>query len=79
MKVREWQGELVFLHEVTAGVADKNYGLAMARLAGVPAPVLARAKGVLSWREANRDKTGAGRPTCRCSRRRRPATRCGSN
>jgi DNA mismatch repair protein MutS len=58
VKVREWQGELVFLHEVTAGAADKSYGLAVARLAGVPAPVLARAKGVLSRLEANRDKTG---------------------
>ena len=58
VKVREWQGELVFLHEVTAGAADKSYGLAVARLAGVPAPVLARAKGVLARLEANRDKTG---------------------
>jgi DNA mismatch repair protein MutS len=58
VRVREWQGELVFLHEVTAGAADKSYGLAVARLAGVPAPVLARAKGVLNRLEANRDKTG---------------------
>ena len=55
---REWKGELVFLHEVKPGAADKSYGLAVARLAGVPAPVLARAKGVLSRLEANRDKTG---------------------
>ncbi len=58
VRVREWQGELVFLHEVVAGAADKSYGLAVARLAGVPAPVLARARGVLARLEANRDKTG---------------------
>ncbi len=55
---REWKGELVFLHEVRPGAADKSYGLAVARLAGVPGPVLARARGVLSRLEANRDKTG---------------------
>ncbi|OYU16047.1 MAG: DNA mismatch repair protein MutS [Alphaproteobacteria bacterium PA4] len=55
---REWKGDLVFLHEVRAGTADKSYGLAVARLAGVPAPVLARAKGVLGRLEANREKTG---------------------
>jgi DNA mismatch repair protein MutS len=58
VRVREWKGELVFLHEVIAGAADKSYGLAVARLAGVPAPVLARARGVLARLEANRDKTG---------------------
>ncbi|GGE11701.1 DNA mismatch repair protein MutS [Polymorphobacter glacialis] len=55
---REWKGDLVFLHEVKPGAADKSYGLAVARLAGVPAPVLTRARGVLARLEANRDKTG---------------------
>ena len=55
---REWQGELVFLHEVRPGAADKSYGLAVARLAGVPPPVLARARSVLARLEANRDRTG---------------------
>jgi DNA mismatch repair protein MutS len=55
---REWQGELVFLHEVRPGAADKSYGLAVARLAGVPQPVLARARSVLARLEANRDRTG---------------------
>ena len=55
---REWKGELVFLHEIVPGAADKSYGLAVARLAGVPAPVLTRAKAVLARLEANRDKTG---------------------
>ncbi len=58
VRVREWKGELVFLHEVIPGAADKSYGLAVARLAGVPAPVLARARGVLTRLEANRDRTG---------------------
>jgi DNA mismatch repair protein MutS len=55
---REWKGDLVFLHEVRPGAADKSYGLAVARLAGVPAPVLARARAVLARLEANRDRTG---------------------
>jgi DNA mismatch repair protein MutS len=58
VSAREWKGELVFLHNVVPGAADKSYGLAVARLAGVPAPVLSRAKSVLARLEANRDKTG---------------------
>lgn len=58
MRVREWQGELVFLHEVVPGSADRSYGLAVARLAGLPAPVIARAKEVLARLEAQRDRTG---------------------
>ncbi|MBB6226515.1 DNA mismatch repair protein MutS [Polymorphobacter multimanifer] len=58
VRAREWKGELVFLHEVVPGAADRSYGLAVARLAGVPAPVLARARSVLARLEANRDKTG---------------------
>jgi DNA mismatch repair protein MutS len=58
VSAREWKGDLVFLHQVVPGAADKSYGLAVARLAGVPAPVLARARGVLARLEANRDRTG---------------------
>ncbi len=58
VRVREWKGDLVFLHEVIAGAADKSYGLAVARLAGVPAPVLARARAILTRLEANRDRSG---------------------
>ncbi len=58
VKVREWQGDLVFLHEVGAGVADRSYGLAVARLAGLPVAVIARAKEVLGRLERQRDKTG---------------------
>ena len=58
VRVREWQGELVFLHEVVPGAADRSYGLAVARLAGLPTPVIARAKEVLARLETQRDKTG---------------------
>jgi len=58
VRVREWQGELVFLHEVVPGSADRSYGLAVARLAGLPAPVIARAREVLTRLETQRDKTG---------------------
>ena len=47
MKVREWQGEIVFMHEVVKGAADKSYGIHVARLAGVPETVLKRATMVL--------------------------------
>ena len=58
VKVREWNGELVFLHEVARGAADRSYGLAVAKLAGLPAPVIARAREVLSRLEAGKAKTG---------------------
>lgn len=53
MKVREWQGDLVFLHEVMAGTADRSYGIQVARLAGLPGPVVARAQTVLRQLEAD--------------------------
>jgi DNA mismatch repair protein MutS len=52
MRVKEWQGEVVFLHEVTAGAADRSYGIQVAKLAGLPAAVIERAKLVLSQLEA---------------------------
>jgi DNA mismatch repair protein MutS len=58
VKVREWNGELVFLHEVGPGAADRSYGLAVAKLAGLPAPVIARAKEVLGRLEAGKARTG---------------------
>lgn len=47
MRVKEWQGEVVFLHEVVAGTADRSYGIHVARLAGLPAAAVARAEEVL--------------------------------
>ncbi|MBU6166531.1 MAG: DNA mismatch repair protein MutS [Alphaproteobacteria bacterium] len=58
VKVREWKGDLVFLHQVAPGAADKSYGLAVARLAGIPAPVLARARAILARLESRREQTG---------------------
>jgi DNA mismatch repair protein MutS len=48
MKVRDWQGEVVFLHEVAPGVADRSYGIQVAKLAGLPEAVIARASDVLT-------------------------------
>ena len=47
MKVREWKGNVVFLHEVAKGVADRSYGIHVARLAGLPDSVLKRADHIL--------------------------------
>ncbi|RUW72178.1 DNA mismatch repair protein MutS [Mesorhizobium sp. M4B.F.Ca.ET.143.01.1.1] len=47
MRVKEWEGEVVFLHEVGKGAADRSYGVQVARLAGLPEAVVARAKEVL--------------------------------
>ena len=58
VRAREWKGELVLLHEVSEGPADRSYGLAVARLAGLPPATIARAKAVLSKLEAGRAKTG---------------------
>ncbi|MCR9180572.1 MAG: DNA mismatch repair protein MutS [Erythrobacteraceae bacterium] len=58
VRAREWQGDLVLLHELAEGPADRSYGLAVARLAGVPAPVVERAKAVLEKLEATREATG---------------------
>ncbi|NVD44690.1 DNA mismatch repair protein MutS [Altererythrobacter sp. HHU K3-1] len=58
VRAREWKGELVLLHELARGAADKSYGLAVARLAGVPSPVVARAKAVLAKLEKGRAETG---------------------
>ncbi|MSQ85434.1 MAG: DNA mismatch repair protein MutS [Alphaproteobacteria bacterium] len=47
MKVREWQGSVVFLHEIGPGAADRSYGIHVAQFAGMPAAVIARASEVL--------------------------------
>jgi DNA mismatch repair protein MutS len=52
MRVKEWQGEVVFLHEVVPGAADRSYGIQVAKLAGLPASVIERAKLVLAQLEA---------------------------
>ncbi len=52
--VREWNDEIIFLHKVRPGSTDKSYGIHVARLAGVPAAVIDRAKALLSELEASR-------------------------
>src|SRR5712671_6368283 len=52
VRVKEWQGEVVFLHEVVAGAADRSYGIQVAKLAGLPPAVIERAKVVLAKLEA---------------------------
>lgn len=47
MKVKEWEGEVIFLHEVSEGSADRSYGIQVAKLAGLPSVVVERAKQVL--------------------------------
>ena len=58
VKVREWKDDLVFLHQVVPGAGDKSYGLAVARLAGIPQPVLTRARAILARLESRREQTG---------------------
>jgi DNA mismatch repair protein MutS len=52
MRVKEWHGDVVFLHEVAPGTADRSYGIHVAKLAGLPGPVIARAEEVLHTLEA---------------------------
>jgi DNA mismatch repair protein MutS len=58
VRAREWKGDLVLLHEVADGAADRSYGIAVARLAGLPPKVVSRARSVLAKLEAGRDATG---------------------
>src|SRR5260221_238189 len=59
MRVKEWQGDVVFLHEVAPGTADRSYGIHVAKLAGLPEGVTARAAEVLEILEKGEE---AGAP-----------------
>lgn len=59
LRAKEWDGDLVFLHDVKPGAADKSYGIAVARLAGVPQPAIERAKAVLERLENDHSETGS--------------------
>ncbi len=59
MKVKEWDGEVIFLHEVGPGAADRSYGIQVARLAGLPDSVVARARDVLTKLEDSDRKNPA--------------------
>ncbi len=61
MRVKEWQGDVVFLHEVGAGAADRSYGIHVARLAGLPAAVVGRAEEVLAILEKSDQASGMAR------------------
>ena len=56
VRVKEWKGEVIFLHEIAPGAADRSYGIQVARLAGLPSAVVARAREVLKQLEAT-DRT----------------------
>jgi DNA mismatch repair protein MutS len=60
VRVKEWHGDVVFLHEVVAGAADRSYGIQVAKLAGLPAAVIERARHVLGVLEAE-DRTSPAR------------------
>ncbi len=59
--VREWEGEVIFLHEVRRGAADRSYGVQVARLAGLPSSVVERARAILEQLEASDREGGRGR------------------
>src|SRR5204862_6718560 len=64
--VREWNEQVVFLHKIVEGGADKSYGIQVARLAGVPKPVIERSKEILrNLEESELTPEGAVRQTAR--------------
>ncbi len=77
MRVKEWQGDVVFLHEVAPGTADRSYGIHVAKLAGLPAGVTARAAEVLEILEKGEEAGALARladdlPLFRAARRAAP-------
>jgi DNA mismatch repair protein MutS len=60
--VREWNDEIIFLRKILPGTADKSYGIQVARLAGLPKPIIERAKSILSHLEMNSTKPEAKAP-----------------
>jgi DNA mismatch repair protein MutS len=54
MKVREWKDEVIFMHQIKEGTADRSYGIHVARLAGLPLPVIQRARVILKTLEDER-------------------------
>ena len=61
MRVKEWRGDVVFLHEVTSGAVDRSYGIHVAKLAGMPAVALERAEQVLGALEAGEKSQAVAR------------------
>ena len=61
--VKEWDGEVIFLHEVHQGAADRSYGVQVAQLAGLPPAVIARARLVLDMLEKGEREGGRAQAT----------------
>jgi len=57
VRVKEWEGDVVFLHEIVPGAADRSYGIQVARLAGLPDAVITRARQVLAQLEEHERKS----------------------
>jgi DNA mismatch repair protein MutS len=77
MRVKEWQGDVVFLHEVAPGTADRSYGIHVAKLAGLPQAVTARAAEILELLEKGEEAGALSRladelPLFRAALRRSP-------
>jgi len=66
--VREWNDDIIFLRKILPGPADKSYGIQVAKLAGLPKPIIDRAKDILSHLEMN-----AGRPASKPTRKKKTA------
>ena len=62
IRVREWQGDVVFLYEVVPGTADRSYGIQVGRLAGLPGSVVARGRGGAADARAGRARGCCGSP-----------------
>jgi DNA mismatch repair protein MutS len=82
VSARENAGDIVFLHRVTRGAASRSYGVAVAKLAGLPEAVLARARAILAMLESERGGELAASPRTKLEKRDqlslfapRPATR----
>ncbi len=58
LHAKEWEGDLIFLHDVRAGAADKSYGVQVAKLAGLPKAAVERARAVLNRLEKEQDAMG---------------------
>ena len=63
MRVKEWHGDVIFLHEVSAGAADRSYGIHVAKLAGLPETVIRRAEQVLVALEQGEQSSGVTKLT----------------
>ena len=76
VRVKEWHGDVVFLHEVVAGAADRSYGIQVAKLAGLPAAVIERAKLVLTPARGGGSRLAGAHADRRPAAVRRDARRC---